>query len=174
VDARGRCVGQGVARRADEGVARILAGTDVDDPHVRGHTGDTHTVLGRGDGAGHMGPVATVVDVSGIDTTVVLARPVDLGDVGDEVARELVVEVRRDVRVAGVDARVDAADLDPLVTRLDLVRPLRVDHVHAPELLVQGIRLVLAVPVTMTLAMTMPVALAVTMTMPVALAVTLP
>ena len=43
-----------------------------------------------------------------------LARPVDLGHVGREVAGQLPVEVRRDVGVAGVDAGVEDADPDLL------------------------------------------------------------
>ena len=60
-----------------------------------------------------MGAVALVVDVGGIDAAGHFAGPVDGGDVGGEVAGPGGVEVGGEVGVAGVDAGVDDADVDP-------------------------------------------------------------
>ena len=60
---------------------------------------------------GDVRAVAVVVLVDRVDAARVLARAVDVRDVGDEVARER-VEVRRDVGMRPVHAGVDDADPD--------------------------------------------------------------
>src|SRR6185369_12551934 len=80
-----------------------------------------------------------VVPADRVDTAAELAHAVDLRDVRCEVAGQLPVEVRRDVRVAGVDAGVEHPDLDRLLARLDLPRQVGADHPQTPQLRVERV-----------------------------------
>ena len=110
-------VRQRLERGLEEEVPGVLAGPDVDQVHLRCDPGDTEPVDRRADGAGHVRAVPVVVLVDRVHAARVLAGAVDVGHVGDEVAAQRLVEVRRDVRVGAVDAGVDDADastfLDP-------------------------------------------------------------
>src|SRR5690606_16230071 len=112
---------------------------------VRGDTGDTEVVGRRTDGGRDVRAVAVVVVVVGVDAATELARPVHhfavrIGrHVDGEVARQVLVEVRRDVRVAAVHTGVDDADANLLVTRLYVARQVGADHGQAPQLVVHRV-----------------------------------
>ena len=91
----------------------------------------------RGNGSGHVRAVPVLVDVGRILTRTVRilrARPVDERDVLGEVPGQPLGEVRLDVRVRAVDARVEDSDEHALVALLHLVGALdgRVHHLHVP------------------------------------------
>src|SRR5688500_10476895 len=89
-----------------------------------------------------MGPVAVVVDISGVHTTGVLARSVERWDVCREVAAESAGEVRRDVGVATIYAGVDDPDehaVTALGQRWASTRVLRSDLSHVPLVAGQGL-----------------------------------
>ena len=117
-----------VGERVDDGLQeerpRVLAAADVDQRHVRRDAGDAEAVGSGADGAGDVRAVAAVVVVVRVDATAELTRAVEhatvgvVRDVDREVARELVVEVRRDVRVRAVHTGVENADVHALVAGL--------------------------------------------------------
>jgi hypothetical protein len=137
VDADLAGVGQRVDGRLDEEVARVLAGADVDDVDLRGDAGHPDAVERRADRAGHVRAVAVVVLIDGVDAARVLARAVvdtRLGVVDREVAAQEAVEVRRDVGVLAVDARVHDPDADGVAALIVRVGARRrgADELHVP------------------------------------------
>ena len=137
VDADAAGVGEGVDRRLEQEEARVLAGADVDDVDLRGDAGHPDAVERRADRAGHVRAVAVVVLVVGVDAARVLARAVvdaRLGVVDREVAAQEAVEVRRDVRVLAVDARVHDPDADGVAALIVGVGARRrgADELHVP------------------------------------------
>src|SRR5215207_4392251 len=83
-----------VDRRLEEEEARVLAGSEIDEPDARGDAPDSDLVERRPDGAGDMGSMTTLVDVRRVLAGLVrilLARTVDDGVVNGEVAAELAV-----------------------------------------------------------------------------------
>src|SRR5690606_9166291 len=145
VDAVVTGVGQRVDHRLQEEVAGVHARAQVDQGDVRGDTGDTEVVGRRTDGGRDVRAVAVVVVVVGVDAATELARPVHhfavrIGrHVDGEVARQVLVEVRRDVRVVAVHTGVDDADANLLVTRLYVARQVGADHGQAPQLVVHRV-----------------------------------
>jgi len=80
--------------------ARVLAGTEVDEPDARGDPADSDLVERSADRAGDVSAMAALVDVGRVLAGLVgilLARAVDKWVVDREVATELPIEVRRDI-----------------------------------------------------------------------------
>ena len=139
VDAVVARVGQRVEGRAEEEVARVLAGAQVDEVDLRGDAADALAVERRADRRGDVRAVAVLVDVGRVLTRLVgllRAGPVDRRVVDGEVARQRRVEVRRDVGVRAVDAGVDDADAHGVRALLDGVGAVGrgAHHAHVPLL----------------------------------------
>src|SRR4029078_13152491 len=89
-----------------------------EDVGVSRHAVDSDPVAGRGDDAGDVRAVAAVVRADRVDARRHVARTVDVGTFVGEVPAQRPAEVGREVRVRGVDARVDDADGDAAAGRL--------------------------------------------------------
>jgi len=139
-------VGEGVDGRSEEEEARVLPGADVDERDVRCDAGDADAVDRRRNGAADVRAVAVIILVDRVDAAGALARTIDGGQVGDEVAARLLGEVRRDVGVVAIDAGVDDADEHTLAAALLIVGTIDsgADHLHVPLQVRERLGLVVA------------------------------
>ena len=128
---------EGVHGLPEEEEARVLTGPVVHERHVRSDSGHAQPVDRRGDRPGDVRAVPVLVHVVRVLTGMIGildALAVDERDVGRPVPAQRPVEVRRDVGVRSVDARVDHGDDDVLRALLNGVGAVgcRIDHAHVP------------------------------------------
>jgi hypothetical protein len=137
VDADVPGIGERVHRRLEQEEPGVLPRADVDEVDLRRHARHAETIQGPADRGRDVRAVAAVVLIHRVDARRVLARPVvDARHrvVGDEVPVQRPVEVRRDVRMAAVDARVQDAHAHRVAALLAGIGARRpgADELHVP------------------------------------------